>query len=491
MEMSRRAMLPTRARARPPPFINEYNVPSPRSRSRGAETRGMVDDSGSEDDWDVRVDETTQPGPDGRKGYCERDQYWDESRYCWKNVKTVEPDEKFKKLGRYVFVVLRVYTSRMILGSTVVKIKGAVLRAVLQNIFRAVEGFKLGGPSLSELNEPKFLYWAKPELLSLAQHFEKAKDDSSLFEIRAALTFIDKEFSTISSVLRDLLPNSISFEYLWAVLPPGSLVVGHDPLGVRSIWRVLSHRVSEDPYGEVVLLIQAEYLEWDGFDVGTVAQTLKIPKFPGTMLMQDLRFIPLKYHPERDEVINEIKDRSEKKLELCQEGAQHRQYDGTALWDTGVELAKFTCRSRIMIDPKKLTVEPLATGDVFVPIVNKVRKNARIWLSDLNITNEGYRQRVIETLATSLEQDGSDSISSDNDYAWPAPPVQIMHDRRSSSPRRTRPLHNGFDIMTTPSNRQATSLKKITQKLTEEDRLILSGLIYGFSFEDDKWGSLT
>lgn len=174
------------------------------------------------------------------------------------------------------------------------------------------------------------MFWARPELEMLVEHYRSVKDRQSAFEIDAALSFITSEFEEMLSVLPTLLPHSITFEYLWAILPPDCLVVGKDYLNAHCMWCVRNHAVERTQDG-IFLIINAEYLMWDGSKVGKVGTTLHIPLFSGIKLISDLPYIPLKYHERRDEIISIVRERSSKALEFWTPDFRHMEHHGTGI----------------------------------------------------------------------------------------------------------------------------------------------------------------
>ena len=174
------------------------------------------------------------------------------------------------------------------------------------------------------------MFWARPELDILAKHYQLVGDKIGIFEINAALKFIESEYKETISVLPSLVPHSITFEYLWTLLPSDCLVVGKNALDFDSIWNVRSHSVQQMQDG-FFFVMSAEYIVWDGVKAGNVRQTLRIPAFNGLKLIQDLSYIPLEYHPRREVVMQRVLKRSAKALEFWQPQFRHQEHHGTGL----------------------------------------------------------------------------------------------------------------------------------------------------------------
>lgn len=133
---------------------------------------------------------------------------------------------------------------------------------------------------------------------------------------------------------------TITFDHLWTILPPDCLIVGKDTLGYDSIWRVIIHRKNDTTDG-VFLSLEAESLVWDGVKAGYKRQTLRIPAFKGIMEIQHLPYAPLDFHPKRDLIIEQARERSRKALAYWQPGFRHEEYHGTGLAQVGDKVEKY------------------------------------------------------------------------------------------------------------------------------------------------------
>jgi hypothetical protein len=184
------------------------------------------------------------------------------------------------------------------------------------------------------------LYWAKPELELLVGHYKSVDDKTASFEIRAALNLIEREYKDMISVLPSLLPHSITFEHLWCLIPPGSLVVGQDDLDFTDIWRALSCAVKETQEG-VFLFITAECIAWDGEKMGYSPRTLKVPEFSGLKTIESLPHIPLKYHPKREVVMQKVIQRSAKAIKFWTPGSQLQEHQGTGFAQIGKDIQRY------------------------------------------------------------------------------------------------------------------------------------------------------
>lgn len=184
------------------------------------------------------------------------------------------------------------------------------------------------------------MYWAKSELELLVGHYKSFDDKTATFEIKAALNLIEKEYKDMISVLPSLLPHSITFEHLWSLIPPGSLLVGQNDLDFTDIWRALSCAVKETGEG-VFLFIVAESIVWDGDKMGYSSTMLKVPEFSGLTTIGDLPYVPLKYHPRREAVIQKVRQRSAKGIKFWTPRSRLQEYQGTGLAEVGDKIQRY------------------------------------------------------------------------------------------------------------------------------------------------------
>ncbi|XDG06081.1 hypothetical protein ABKA04_005696 [Annulohypoxylon sp. FPYF3050] len=330
----------------------------------------------------------------------------------------------------------------MMYERTVVVVKGVVLRNALRNIFMGAKGFQLTGQDI-ELEDPRFFFWARKELGLISSYFKDINDEQSLFEIDTGLLFIDSEWSKTISVLDDMLPHSISFEYLWAIFPPDCFVVGTDALNNTTIWKARFGGMSRQADGSIVFVIQAENIDWDGERLGISSQSLHIPSFSGAMAIEDLPFIPLQHHQRKDQIIPIIRGRSQKKMEFVQEGFKTKQYEGYGLIKAD---SRHYFQSRVIIDPKMM--DRTVPKNDLVPKLGVIRTVDRVWISEFIAESDTEKFKAV--LKALLKN-----------------PDEVSHKRNSRQQQMT-------DF-----------------KLNAEQELLLSSLVYGYSLKDATWGAFT
>ena len=182
--------------------------------------------------------------------------------------------------------------------------------------------------------DPRHLYCAREKFLSSADYFSACGDETSLFDVLAVLEVITEHFADMSAELELMGPVEISFDHLWTILPPETLVVGEGIFDELRAYRVVTHSLEHTMVG-LKLRLTVEYVESDGKDFGLVRKYLYIPLFPGLLAIEDLPFVPLSLHPHEQEVREQILNRSSKHCLLHHAHHQVKEYTGVAITKHG------------------------------------------------------------------------------------------------------------------------------------------------------------
>ncbi|ORY18232.1 P-loop containing nucleoside triphosphate hydrolase protein [Clohesyomyces aquaticus] len=449
--------------------------------------RNSVSRTKSEDDEARDEDHVNDAGTDplGRKPFVTRDRYWDKYKRQFVIQKPTKARRESKKHKNCVIFVRRDYSEDMTSFTTALVFSGSVLRNALRNIFRGAEGFGLTENESTELT-PRFMFWARPELEMLAEHYQGTKDRKAAFEINSALKFIESEYEDLISVLPSLLPHSITFEYLWALLPPDCLVTGQTLLGFDSIWCVRSHSVQKMDDG-VFLVMNAEFIVWDGAKVGNVRTMLRIPIFSGLKSVEDLPYIPLQYHPNREAVMERVLERSSKTTKFWRPGFSHQEHHGTGLAEVFDKVEQYPFSGRVMIDPKMM--RQMQPANKIMPTVwdiSDLRKTTRICLSELRTDDQ---PEILEKLLADASKTSVTDVEE--------PTIRLR--RRTRLFGETAQDDFGNEMSDDSSSDSSSPTKSEAKKprsrkgpdLSREQMLLVSGLLYGYSLREGKWGAFS
>ncbi|KAJ6256480.1 ATP-dependent zinc metalloprotease FtsH [Drechslerella dactyloides] len=273
-----------------------------------------------------------------------------------KYVKSTKPRNVAKKYARYVIVVARVITAQGVwAGHYEIVIRGKLLCEKLTNIFKetAKVSFDANAP-LDDFETELLFHAIKPLEIQLedankrlesqgrqdVDEIEQNELAGLIFELEAGLEFIREHHSGTLMELGNLvvleMVNPITFELVWTLFEPGTLLYANNNLGDSCIYRARYCQKAKAQDGTLYWKITAEYVDSDGIKYGVVrAAEFAIPMFPGAVCIPDLEIFPFKYHPRMEDETQAILKRADKALEL--KGACLQEYKGRALNKKGVK----------------------------------------------------------------------------------------------------------------------------------------------------------
>lgn len=171
-------------------------------------------------------------------------------------------------------------------------------------------------------------------------------DDETVFELKAAIQFVYEDFADTFASLKTLLPtNQITFDHLWTLYPPNTIVWGGDKLGNLQAYKVKKNHVVKDENGMPWLVLIVDYIDSNGKDVGWVkAHNVRMPWFDGVKHIWDLSYIPLDMGPEPELFRKRLVDQG--RLALQRHGQQLIEYKGPGLREGEQGWYKFNARPR-------------------------------------------------------------------------------------------------------------------------------------------------
>ncbi|PSR74308.1 hypothetical protein PHLCEN_2v9925 [Hermanssonia centrifuga] len=170
------------------------------------------------------------------------------------------------------------------------------------------------------------------------------------------LGFIEKEYENTLATLRSLLEErKISFELLWGLFLPGTILITHcrttgELLAVRLRSCVRQCASFSEPQH---WLLTCEYVDVDKGLPGYTDLSVKIHDFPGVEVITDLPIFPMDPYvvePRRSELCEILMKRGQRRWELSRSWS-HNDYDAIAY--TARRADKMNIKSRIILDREK------------------------------------------------------------------------------------------------------------------------------------------
>lgn len=156
--------------------------------------------------------------------------------------------------------------------------------------------------------------------------------------------------STIGSLPQLLAHGEITYDLLWALFPPNSIVYTTCVYSEQPKCLVYDHGEDKMIKDQKYFVLSGRYLDFDGKKFGEVSGGTAIPEFRGARHITTLESFPLKYHNEREELQSRLIKRGRHFASL--KGIHHVSYDGLAHKKIQGKAVKLTVKGRIMVDPQ-------------------------------------------------------------------------------------------------------------------------------------------
>jgi hypothetical protein len=198
-------------------------------------------------------------------------------------------------------------------------------------------------------------------------------------DLSDTLDFIEEEHhNTISNLQALLVADEISFDLIWAIFPPNTLVYyyhehteQHQILRVRAVkMREVLTAIGPIKYWELL----CDIITNDGVKFGYAKEPLPhdIEEFDGVRSIQDLSIFPLNYHKDVETISKDATALGRRIVEM--DNPRLMQTSGQAMGEVRdvrwkAHLMKFATRGRAIADPSAFrTANP---NCIFIPQVHK------------------------------------------------------------------------------------------------------------------------
>ncbi|KAF8202628.1 P-loop containing nucleoside triphosphate hydrolase protein [Mycena galopus ATCC 62051] len=366
----------------------------------------------------------------------------------------------------YSFVVVRTIPQQENRQPTFkIVIKSEYLLKACQDVIQTWPGVSWHADPL-ELEPEIFLTWLRDFIqyrdALVASKRRTEQETHVLSSVNLLLSFLSADYrTTIATIERLTAHNEITFDLLYAILVPRTLVVAR--CAVTGLERLFQLQFFNRTTIEGVPVYQ---LGLEGVDlvdrpmtqtvvVGRVSTLVYIPFFKGAMRIEKLDAFPLKFHPAEAQLRETIVRRGQKWVELM--GVHHMQYSGIAGLKHGCKLMRHNVKGRIMVD--RATFHRLNPNYSFpTPVPPK------------NEHDNGNGHGGLDPNGNPYGNPGYDI------YGQPLPPQFI--------PPQSLPGQTFGDSALVRAQANATTE---TVDLSPEDLLLTPTIVYGFSLPDKIW----
>ncbi|KKY38223.1 putative aaa family atpase [Diaporthe ampelina] len=294
------------------------------------------------------------------------DQVWDNSIHNFKLQDTAESAAD-KKYDGFCFHVRRTFDWEGKYKATVVDVKSKALRECLQDVIGNIKGVSLVDetPKL----DPNVLFLYLEDLRKHAKHLrkqvksptatdkqERKKEAKWLEEkrlhLKVLVKYIDKDYEHVKKSLYPMLEHGlITFDLLWALWKPGTLAYtttygSHDEPRVFKVDTAEKHyHISKGEF----YYVDGKYFEYDGKQFGYGRMMEEIGEFRGAKRITSLGSYPLKYHKNEEQIRKDLIERGKKFASLS--GVHYKSHHGMAYYKKKKSIIKVNVNGRVMIDP--------------------------------------------------------------------------------------------------------------------------------------------
>lgn len=164
------------------------------------------------------------------------------------------------------------------------------------------------------------------------------------------VNFVKTTYSSTTTRLIALLENhEITYDLLWALFKPNTVV--YTTCFGTGKPRCVKYDFGEERTtnnGVEYFHLECRYVDFDGKVFGEASIELAILKFRGTKRINSLDAFSLEYHQNKDEIQPKLVECGRKFVSLM--GVHHRQYRGDAFYMRKGQPIKVPVNSRVMID---------------------------------------------------------------------------------------------------------------------------------------------
>ncbi|KAJ7911925.1 hypothetical protein B0H13DRAFT_2232606 [Mycena leptocephala] len=276
----------------------------------------------------------------------------------WK-YKNMNSKVTVETLPEYSFVVVRTIPQQENRQPTFkIVIKSEYILKACQDVIQTWPGVSWHADPL-ELEPEIFLTWLQSFTEyrdALAAKKRRTEQETHvLSSVNLLLSFLTTDYrNTIASIERLTSHGEITFDLLYAILVPRTLVVAR--CAVTGLERLFQLQSFTRTAVEGVPVYQ---LALEGVDlvdrpltqtvkVGRVATCVYIPYFKGAVRIDSLDAFPLRFHANEKALREEVGRRGQKWVELI--GVHHMQYSGIAALRVMGKLMRHNVKGRIMVD---------------------------------------------------------------------------------------------------------------------------------------------
>lgn len=169
--------------------------------------------------------------------------------------------------------------------------------------------------------------------------------------LKTLVKYIDKDYDHIKNSLYPMLDHGlITFDLLWALWKPNTLAYtttygSHDEPRIFKVDTAEKHHhISKGEF----YYVDGKYFEYDGKQFGHGHMVEEIPEFKGAKKITSLGCYPLKYHKSEAKLRLDLIERGKKFVTLA--GVHYKSHQGMAYYKKKRAIVKVNVNGRVMVD---------------------------------------------------------------------------------------------------------------------------------------------
>ncbi|KAL2874887.1 hypothetical protein SGCOL_009865 [Colletotrichum sp. CLE4] len=435
------------------------------------------------------------------------DQVWDTIIHNYRLQETSTATSNSQYDG-YVLQVRRTFDWEGKYQTTFLDVKSKVLRECLQEVIGNIKGISLVDET-PKLN-PNIVFLYLEDLRKYRKALSKisAKDldkkerkkfkndiENKRQHLKVLLKYLDKDYAEVKKSLYPMLENGlITFDLLWALFKPNKLIytTTYGSSDEPRVFKVeQAEKMNSMTKGEFYLL-DGKYMEYDGkqFGYGTLCE--EIPEFRGARKISSLNAFPLEFHKEKQAIKTTLIERGKKFVNLG--GVNYRSHQGLAYYKKKRSIIKVNINGRIMVDP---SVHRRINPNYQVSVVRP---------KDHDILSDSEESDDDEKPCEKDDSSSENACGSDDDAGCGKMVTKVVRDGKGKvhmlripksvvedAATPEKPLERVDEAKTgEESNEPQDSDKtKNVPEFSDEDYLIASSVVLGFSFSEKLWLEFT
>ena len=186
--------------------------------------------------------------------------------------------------------------------------------------------------------EPLILHWGRLEKAAKKSPGE-GKENQARLDLGLLLDTIasgsgdlklDKYFKARESNNQQ---RCVTFESLWTLFPPGTLIYGKPFQGQDQIF-IVKDNTAPWPREDTRWTLECWTYDWDGKSFKRMGLRLEVESFDGTKPITELPFYPLDYHQQPEDLKKRLVERGVKYKKVCtlKQGSRMFDYKGDAVF---------------------------------------------------------------------------------------------------------------------------------------------------------------